>query len=174
MHLDVPVDLTLTTDVNGFPTWHGGRIYSSYDWSPDGSEIVIQRRLAYEGLWYGTAPDWELTPIHAGYNPRWSPDGGQILFCSAGVWRMDPDPLTNEDLTATQLVVKPTSTKRTVYVLDDACWSPNGTHIVYELSSQTLTPYMNKADIYRICADGTGTVNLTGDIDTLPVPIAWR
>jgi hypothetical protein len=96
---------------------------------------------------------------------------GKIVFqplvggVGGGIWSVLPD-----GGSVTMIVPPPTSGYRN---LGDARWSPAGTHLVYGLHDfrQTTKSYV---DTRRVAADGTGDVNLTGDISGWAIPIGWR
>jgi len=126
------------------------------DFSPDGSRIAFAAPTVAGGvtdLWTvpstgGTAIRVTDTPGLAERFPVWSPDGHTLLYVagppdnsSAQLWTLDVDTGL-----ATQLTTDATFKDQT------PDWSPDGEVIAYNAGG----------DIWRMDADGTDVVNLTG------------
>ena len=167
-------------------------------WSPDGNQIAFQRVLS------APAPGNEIDRIEvmdvatgathivaeppvAGaemaefVNPRWSPDGTQIVFTVMSY----PTPPTDENIlgSAIAIVNADGSEADAPRILNDRAlfysypdWSPDGERIVFNTyplgSFQDTTKATN---LYTIRPDGTGLTQVTqfGENDTRATQPTW-
>jgi len=145
-------------------------VNTEHSWAPDGKSVAYRkqgiRRADYaDGSWT-TA---ELTSD--GYWPEWSPDPdvSRILFIGGNSIEV-----MNSDGTGRTTVLSGGTNKKLYLQLQRTGWSPNASHIQYEL----LTEWnMDKWEI-DVCiaeADGSGATNLTtGILTPYCRPVAWR
>ncbi len=102
-----------------------------FDWSPDGSQIVLAKIQHNDILWELFVVDLgaqtETYLGTSGYKVRWSPDGSKIAFIhSKDLRTINPDG-TNE-----QVLVEPRFKGKEKYVSgEDIDWSPDSNHLVY-------------------------------------------
>ncbi len=167
-------------------------------WSPDGKQIAFQRVLT------APAPENEVDQIEvmdlatgathvvarppvAGsetaefINPRWSPDGMQIVFTVMSY----PTPPTDENILSSSIAVVRAdgSEADAPRILTDPAlfgsypdWSPDGRRIVFNTyplgSFQDTTKATN---LYAIRPDGTGLTHVThfGENDTRATQPTW-
>jgi hypothetical protein len=139
----------------------GGVFYLTGGWSPDGSKLVVNELNTAHGddLAIANGDGTGLHPIPntgRGFNPRWSPDGGDILFdrpddangSTYNVYLIHPDGSALRKITHDRFASR-------------ADWSPDGRQIVYVCSDDSNF-------YHRICvanADGTGERTLLADSD---------
>jgi hypothetical protein len=142
----------------------------NHDWSPDGTEVVYERRPND-----GTATsDVKITNVVAGatrlladysYDPAWSPDGTRIAFkpFNDGIHVVNPD--------GTGLLKITSSNSDDVPV-----WSPDSKHVVFDrlLIKTVRGRQESHYDVYRVPAAGGKAVNLTGDIEGWAWAKYWR
>ncbi|MCU0725965.1 MAG: hypothetical protein MUE73_09285 [Planctomycetes bacterium] len=170
-----PTHHALEIDTVNDGNWAGGRMWANCDISPDGSEIVFYGEVDdVLGLYYSSAADnWQSVKISGGgYRPRFTPDGSAILFHAGGsIYRMDPDPASNPNLTATVALRKPADSKTKAFSLDFGQWSPNATHITYLLWTTTFKGdnQSTVAEVWQARSDGTYPTLLTSGF-----PVGWR
>jgi Tol biopolymer transport system component len=137
------------------------------DWSPDGTKIAFGRKGGGVVTWYGPdqpLPDDSLYVINTdgtslrslnrgGQDPRWSPDGKQILYSRVLDANGQPDyeiHVMNADGTG----VRSLGQKGT-----GANWSPDGTRIAFT-SELELPDGTRPHEIYVMNADGSGAKSL--------------
>ena len=131
------------------------------DWSPDGSQIVFQSDHDNEpqdtpDLYIIGADGENLTeilddPEIIDFSPRWSPDGGEVLFISTRSGKMEMHTLDLADSAVQQISDMEAS-------ITEAVWSPDGTRIALSVDDD------GASNIYVVDADGkTNLVKLTDD-----------
>jgi TolB protein len=127
-------------------------------WSPDGSLIAFDADRG-NAIYLVPADGGKLRrvthprPPWSDYKPRFSPDGGRLIFARArGTADHAPAALFTERLDGSGLH------RLTPYVAgaDDPDWSPDGKRIVFE-----AYPHGPYGDIYVVDATGGKPVNLT-------------
>lgn len=133
-----------------------------FDWSPDGSQLVIVSELfGYTQLWLlNVNGDSELINNTTGNErgAQWSPDGNVILHESDtdgfyDIWLIHKD--------GTNLVNLTNNASSDV----NARWSPDGSKIAF-VSDRT-----GNDDIWVMNNDGSNLVNLTNNTDTDTYPV---
>jgi len=131
-----------------------------FDWSPDSKFIVgtspIENKTDNAQLFLfevGTPHVTFFKPdkrYFAARNPRWSPDGTQIIYdygvTASDIYAINVDDTHNRQLTNTKSVNK------------HPIWSPDGKYIAF-LSNRNGT-----FDVYIMHADGTNVVKLTNTL----------
>ena len=139
---------------------HDGLLFPSWDWSPDGKQIVVAAHLDGPPAIYVLDADGthlrKLThPQENHYDlfPAWSPDGTKIAFTSdrtgdQEIWVMDAD--GSHPVQLTDHLGK----DRT------PCWSPDGTKIAFA-SQRHMGEGNDNTEIYVMDADGGNPVRLT-------------
>jgi len=170
------IDLTNATGLNaGSADAH---------WSPDGTQIVFTSGLDIHGsgLQNGNLNIWRVKPDGTGLtpltqatargadsrNPRWSPDGSEIVFESLrnvdgadapntalNIWKMKADGTSPMPLTRSTATAANSS---------NPLWSPDGTQIVFDSrknvdGTDTANPNLT-SNVWRVKADGSGLVPL--------------
>jgi hypothetical protein len=134
--------------------------FAGGSFSPTGNELVVLRN--YNDVDSNTiciidtqgTIIRELTPPPGKISafPKWSPDGGTILFCMviddepSGIWSVDTSGSNSQKLTSVD-----------AYEYPDPVWSNTGGQIVYIQSLGDCSPSV----LFRINKDGTGKVQLT-------------
>jgi Tol biopolymer transport system component len=131
----------------------------AFDYSPDGSRIVLFRIdpthknialfvVNVDGTGLHRLTPWGL----GGFSASWSPDGKWILFNAKGrIWVVHPD--------GSNLRKIPIDTGgRKYFAAQDPVWSPNGTRIALSLF---VVGDGGHLDIYTMRADGTDLVQVT-------------
>jgi hypothetical protein len=94
----------------------------------------------------------------------------RILFNAGTIESMDP----YDTSTQTTLPLKTGTDKKHYYFLSQPRWSPNGTHIVFEVIARyKKSVFDQKCDLHRATATGTDQVNLTEDVETYAWLMAW-
>lgn len=126
-----------------FPSGHvvgtiGGKKFQNMNpsLSPDGTQVVFERDGADNsgrafGIWTATATGTSLRQLaRTGFQPLWSPGGGQIAYRSAGT-----------PTSGLRLVPARGGTAKTLVprgVAEVFGWSPDGTQIAYETNGDKL------------------------------------
>ncbi len=97
-----------------------------------------------------------------GFNPAWSPDGGEIVFAAESVVASPESRDSRSELWAVDVETEVT---RRIFEGDavQPNWSPNGHRIAYWMQMA------GQRDIWTIRADGTGPVAVTAD-----APLDWN
>jgi hypothetical protein len=145
----------------------------THDWAPDGLRMVVGD--VSDSLWIATLSPTSLAPLStakpAGW-AVWSPDGGRIAYTvqvsGGGIRTIAPSGSGD---------VSVVGTKNGFDILSPT-WSPNATHMLHMKSGSVLGD--GRCDVYRTSASGSGSVNLTSDLDTRWIsgsaaqPVAWR
>ena len=150
----------------------------AYSWSPDMTRVVADR-----SGWYGGdhGPDAKvdlrlfnvatgqpttlLTSAPVLENPQWSPSGSLIAF-ESHFGNADAIEVIRPDGTGRRAVA--TAPQWNTY-LQRAEWSPDSAYLAYTYKSGT-----GARDIYRVTVSGTGSTNLTKDIDNVNLAVGWR
>ena len=147
-----------------------------FDWSPDGSQIVLAK-------WKHNDINWELFVVDlgaqtetdlgtSGYKVRWSPDGSKIAFNQGSLRTINPDG-TDE-----QVIVAPITKGKDKggHVRNrDIDWSPDSSHLVYTwIASGRGHNNPARYDVYRVEANGDYPTSMTDDIEGSPASHAWR
>ena len=104
-----------------------------------------------------------VTPLHTGLDvlsPRWSPDGGKILFTAKGTSN-----LYTIKADGTQL------TRITDFRSNDADWSPDGKQVVFESDFQKTSKDI--PDIYSMEVGGGIPVDITNSPTILDINPRW-
>jgi len=173
----VPVALTLLPYVP-LGVDRGGVVDAPYDWKPDGSALVFKLRgtgaesnglyLVEESSGWITYPDHRLTTGDA-YEVRWSPTSSRLLFeYGRRIDSMDAyDPSDR-----TTVIENPFTLKNDLHIFYP-CWSPSGTHIVFDYRCWKEPP-KGYSDIHRATATGSDETNLTRDTDAGLTTLGWR
>jgi len=162
----IPLDLVTWTDSAHYFTGDLAPDLRSYDWSPDGSEIVYDRFSADE-LRIADPNGDQLLRSGFGRRPQWSPDGSRIAFNGSGtngrggIHTISPSG-------GGETVIVNSGAK---YTVSSATWSPTGSHIIYVYAPQA---FPRPLDIYRAGASGGGPTNLTPDIGSAGPVLGWR
>lgn len=126
-------------------------------WSPDGDKIAFTVYGGKTPMIYVMGKDGEnVTEIIAGYGPRWSPGGKQLLFCrfpeghsASSIW------IANADGTGATKVTEDNS------VLLEAAWFPDGKGIVF--SSDREYKHTAHTALFGINLDGSGLKTIATD-----------
>ena len=142
------------------------------DWSPDGSRFVYgwYNNLVVVNATDGSAVAFPVgSAMEEAWEPRWSPTGSEILFLggSPGNYRID---VIRPDGGGLRTVLpRPANTDQSVRA--EFAWSPHGTHVVYGLLS-FKRPRVPQTSIWRVAADGSGNVCISGN-DTKVELLGW-
>lgn len=150
-------------------------VNTEHSWAPDGRSIAYRKGGIRRADWVnGSWDTFQLTSD--GYWPEWSPDPevSKILFIApggeSGVNSIDA---VNSNGTGRTTVLSGDTRKRLFLEPRRTGWSPNASHILYEL----LT-YWNagrwELDVCTAGGDGSGTSNLTTANEDPCIPVAWR
>jgi len=156
---------------------NGGVTYSvdivGFDWSPDGTALVFGTSAS--GLnplfIFDTLTSQEYLLTVDGGDPVWSPDGTQIAFRS-----FDAIEKITPDGTGRTIIVSDSPQGQGSKLALSPRWSPTGTHLIYQWwNFATGGNYVNRSDVYRVNADGSGKKNLTSDLTSDTNLVAgWR
>ena len=154
-----------------FPDWS-----SQPTWSPSGTQIVYtahSRLTNSKQIWVmsdaGQGPKF-LIPrgdMYWDFLPTWSPDGNTILFSETS-----GDQELGWLMTFNIQTAKVDHLRVQAYGTHDD-YSSDGTWVVYE-SLDIQDPGRQDYDIYRIQADGTGTILLLTNDLSMEFDPAWR
>lgn len=131
--------------------------------SPDGSTLLFRsQRSGWINYWVvpvaGGTPH-QLAPENANQTgAHWSPDGKSILYLA--LWNGTQDLRVVSPGGAPKVVVKPDGAG----FVNNAMWSPDGSHISYTLETPT-----SPADLYVVAATGGSPARLT-----MSVAPSWR
>ncbi|MFC1597051.1 TolB family protein [Planctomycetota bacterium] len=146
------------------------------DWNPDGTAAVCH---FFDGLgkWIVDRSGSPLAPLPSGDLFEWSPDGAKIAF-RAGDFMNSAIRTINADGTDEQTIA--TAKMRTqadgTAFRTGPHWSPGGTHLIFSRSNRK--GLKNEWDVFRVNADGSGSTNLTRDLETSSAAeaqaLAWR
>jgi Tol biopolymer transport system component len=156
----------------------GGLLNAPYDWKPDGTAFVFKARggSASKGLWRAdsTSSGWSATRLTSGdeFEVRWSPASTARIVFESGTGDIDSmDPYDPSDRTT---VIEDPWTRNKNLKVFCPCWSPSGTHIVYDDQRWSTDPRKAFADVYRATATGGDDTNLTDDTDAGVTTLGWR
>jgi hypothetical protein len=146
--------------------------YWRMDWSPDGSHFVYgwYNNLVVVNVADGSEMAFPVgSALEEAWEPRWSPKGSEVLFfvCGSGSSRIDAMRPDGSELRT----VVPRPAKTDQYVQAEFAWSPHGTHLVYGLV-ESKRPRQPQTSIWRVAADGSGNVCISGN-DTKVEPLGW-
>jgi Tol biopolymer transport system component len=128
-------------------------------WSPDGTTIAFQRTLQdprdpnlnpeLKEIWRVNRDGSGLRKLADGFGPAWSPDGRRIAFAGqTEIYSIAPDGGGLTQVTAVHREIA-----------SSPAWSPDGTRIAFAAGGDTFL-----YEIFTINADGTGLVNLPGEV----------
>ncbi|MEW6717561.1 MAG: DUF5050 domain-containing protein [Chloroflexota bacterium] len=105
-----------------------------------------------------------ITPLNTGFDsvlfPKWSPDGSKILFTVKDIWN-----IYTIDADGTNL------TQITNFSSNNADWSPDGRHIVFQSDHQNEPK--DTPDIYMIDANGENLTEIHDDPAVLDFSPRW-
>jgi hypothetical protein len=165
----------------GDPRWIRPEI-GGHDWSPDGAQVVHNRRLPTPLL--GMALELTIASVAGGGSttfatraaagrPVWSPDGSVIAYDSdtGDIHTIHPDGTSDAS------IVRHRGGGNWIHY-DVPRWSPTGGHLVCVGGGSVDRD--SRHDIYRFSATGGGKTNLTSGVDTRylsgtpATPLGWR
>lgn len=139
-----------------------------FEWSPDGDWIAYTtfqtdfkgNRMDYE-LWLALAEGGVSEKLFGALNaidiPKWSPDGGTILF---DVWRDGASNVYAVDADDSTSIVRLAEGR-------GAEWSPDGEAIAF------IASWCGTFDVTVMSADGTGPTNLTPSLPGFRLDVEW-
>lgn len=172
----IPVDVPLCTASDDDPT--GGRVNVLHRWAPDGESFAYLSRLLGGGLGQGplmradhdVATDtWTTTELAEDTGLHcWAPMVDRLLVTQGGLATMDPYDPTD----VTNLPITGSVKKNLTVEIWQACWSPSGTHIAYQVRTVTWKG-SETHNVYVAATDGSGATNLTESSDVIAWLIGW-
>lgn len=139
-----------------------------YEWSPDGTRLVVGRTIGTNDLWVVNADGSGLRRLTNSQemetSPRWSPDGKRIAFSmfrsmsdlyTTDIWVVGADGTGLTNLTRTQ-----------TYQARNAGpeWSPDGKRILF-YANRRVHPDNDMAQIYVMNADGSAPQQLSKSLE---------
>ncbi len=154
-----------------------------FDWSPDGSQIVLVKRYHNDIFQYVifivdmVEPKSEIDLGKTGYRVKWSPDGSKIAFLGGGLRTINPDG-TDEQV----IVAGSSKGKYDKRVDDEIDWSPESSHLVYTWALSRLPNSgipEGRTYVYRVEVNGDNPTSMTDDLyyydhDARAISHAWR
>ncbi|UCG15861.1 MAG: PD40 domain-containing protein [Phycisphaerales bacterium] len=160
-------------DIYDSHTWWRTSVPAIYDhhWSPDGAAIVYESTRSE--LFIADLRARRTTCLTTGpaIDPAWSPDGMQIAFkISNGAGAIAT---IRPDGTDTRIISRGRSGR--IVGVARPVWSPAGGHVLYQrIGFPRAVELPADVDLLLAPADGDFSANLTADVYTALIPIAWR
>jgi Tol biopolymer transport system component len=140
-----------------------------FDWSPDGSQIVLAKIYQYELFVVDLGAQTETDLGTSGHRVRWSPDGNKIAFIQGFDLRT-----INPDGTDEQVIVAAVFRGKDKYVQEEIDWSPDSNHLVYtwQVWLKENPPVVDHF-AYRVDVNSGDKTCMTKDLDDA-WSHAWR
>ncbi|HZB45254.1 MAG TPA: protein kinase [Pyrinomonadaceae bacterium] len=130
--------------------------------SPDGERIAFRSERAPAGVYVMEATGENARRVsEGGFQPSWSPDGREVVYCDAG---HDLPTTRNTTPSALWVVNVETGAKR-MLVRQDAmqpAWSPHGQRVAFWF----MPPGVGRRDIATVSRDGGDPIVVTKDAST--------